>query len=147
MSSTLDIVNELQRAANTVFELDPLVRRRLLESGMGEVSSLSQWLVAAGHEDEERPPFLDDMPTLAEMAAKPDAVEVLIAAGMSMLAGEIERLRGIADRLASDGLRAEPTFGKALDDAGFSAFYRGRQVIKQGRGRGVLKLRKHPPDD
>ncbi|SEH24151.1 hypothetical protein SAMN03159407_2066 [Rhizobium sp. NFR12] len=39
---------------------------------------------------------MSDMPTLAEMAGKEIAVEVLVGAGMLMLAGEIRRLRELS---------------------------------------------------
>lgn len=37
--------------------------------------------------------FMEDMPKLAEMAERPDAVDVIVAAGMLMLAEEVQRLR------------------------------------------------------
>lgn len=57
---------------------------------------MKQLLQLACIRDPEQPNFMSDMPKLAEMAGDADAVEVIVAAGMSMLASEIERLRGMA---------------------------------------------------
>lgn len=146
MAPKSDIVDELQRAANTIFDVDPLDRQRVLRCGIDEATSLGRLLHLEGIPDREKPNFFDDMPALIEMSAKPDAVEVLVAAGMSLLAGEIERLRGILEGIANEEAAQSPTLADALSDAGFEASIRDRMVMGQGRNREPLQ-RRIPPSD
>lgn len=122
MVPTTDIVHELHVASNTIFDVALSDRQRLLLDGIEEAASFRRLALLAGVHDPDPPGFMDDMPKLAAMAGDADAVEVLIAAGMSMLAGEIERLR----RTVKQGI------GR----------YDGRRiVIGQGRRREPLKRR------
>lgn len=146
MTSKSDIVNELQRAANTIFDVDPAERQRLLRSGMDEAMSLGQFLRLGGIPDRERPTFMSAMPKLADMAGSADAVEVIVAAGMSMLSGEIERLRGLAEGSVEGRAPQSPTLADALRDAGFEAYARDRLVVGQGRKREPLERRTTPTD-
>ncbi len=146
MTHDADIIIALETAANTTIEVGPAERRRLLMEGMNEATLLEARLRNAVNADFERPDFLDDMTALIEMAANPNAVEILVAAGMSMLASEIERMRGLLDSLPPTSVAAQPTLAEALEEEGFRPFHRDRKVIGQGRVRRSLKPRKHAAD-
>ncbi|WP_172724354.1 hypothetical protein [Neorhizobium tomejilense] len=144
MTAGSDIVAELHTSANSIFDVDPLDRQRLIVFGLEEAASLEKRLQQAGHAVGDRPGFMDDMPELAKMAARPEAVEVLIAAGMSMLAAEIDRLRELAERLTDPQEKARATFAEALVDSGFEPFNGARIVVKERRNRERLR---RPGDD
>jgi hypothetical protein len=93
MTQTTDFISELFEAANTLRTIAPAERRRLIERGIATVRAQQELLHLNSNTVAMDPGFLKDMPTLAEMAGRDDAVDVVIGAGMLMLAGEIRRLR------------------------------------------------------
>lgn len=117
MTAKADIVHELHVASNTIHDVAPAVRQRLLMAGIDEAISLRRLAQLAGLDSPEVPGFMDDMPKLADMAGDGNAVEVLIAAGMSMLASEIARLRDIVDGALTGRLVERPDRNNALDEA------------------------------
>ncbi len=88
-----DFISELVEAANTLPSLAPSERRRLIERGISTVQAQRELLHVNGNMVAIQPGFMADMPTLAGMAGDNDAVDVIVSAGMLMLAGEIRRLR------------------------------------------------------
>lgn len=93
MSQTTNFVAELIYAANTIAEVTPFERRRLLERGMAIVGAQQELLELRGNIVPIRSGFMHDMAKLAEIAGRDNGIEVLIGAGMLMLADEIRRLR------------------------------------------------------
>ena len=93
MSQTTDFISELFEAANTLGLVTPVERRRLIERGIAVVRAQQELLRFNGNIAAIEPGFMADMPKLAEMAGQDDAVDILVSAGMLMLAGEIRRLR------------------------------------------------------
>ena len=93
--SRTDIVVELEAAANTINDVMPIDRRKLIEEGIAGVASERTLLILKGNVLPMEPGFMSDMPTLAEMAGLDDALELIVSAGMMMLAGEIARLRNL----------------------------------------------------
>lgn len=90
-----DIVDALEAAANTIYDIPSQERRRLILDGTEAAKAERTVLLLKGKVLPMEPGFMSDIPTLAEMAGKENAVEVLVGAGMLMLAGEIRRLRGL----------------------------------------------------
>ncbi len=93
MTHTPDFISELFAAANTIHDIAPLERRRLIERGIATVRAQRELLHMNGNTVSLEPGFMKDMPGLAVMAARDEGIEVLVAAGMLMLAAEIRRLR------------------------------------------------------
>lgn len=91
----IDIVVALETAANTIDAVPPFDRRKLIEEGVAVVASERTLLILKGNVLPMEPGFMSDMPTLAEMAGHDDALELIVSAGMLMLAGEIARLRNL----------------------------------------------------
>ena len=91
------IVYELHRASNSIFDIDTTERQRLLLAGIEETDATRRMLTILGRSVPAASSYMEDMEKVAEMAARGDAVEVLVAAGMSMLATEIEGLRRLLD--------------------------------------------------
>lgn len=131
MTCDADVLLDLQAAANRIFEVDPADRQRLIVRGIHNVASLERRIRHAGHPSGATPAFLADMPKLAEVSAEADAVEAVVAAGMMMLAEEIERLRGIADGLTPS--ESQPTMAEVLKESGFEPFTRGRIIVEERR--------------
>ncbi|MBW6425443.1 hypothetical protein KX729_28915 [Rhizobium sp. XQZ8] len=73
--------------------IKPVKRRRLIDRGIATVHAQQELLRLNGTTFALQPGFMSDMPTLARLAGQEDAVDVLVSAGMLMLAGEIMRLR------------------------------------------------------
>ena len=92
MTQTTDFISELFEAANTLSLVTPAERRLLIEQGIATVRA-QQELLRVSNITAIEPGFMCDMPKLAEIAGQDDAVDVLVSAGMLMLAGEIRRLR------------------------------------------------------
>lgn len=86
MSQTTDFVAELIYAANTIDDVTPFERRRLLERGMAIVAAQRELVPL-------QPDFMQAMAKLAEIAGRDNGIEMLIAVGMLDLAEEIRRLR------------------------------------------------------
>jgi hypothetical protein len=143
MTAGSDIVFELRASANSIFDVEPLDRQRLIVSGIEEAVALEKRLQQAGHAVGDRPGFMDDMPQLAKIAARPEAVEVLVAAGMSMLAAEIDRLRELAGKVTEPQEKAQATFAEALVGSGFEFINRARIVVKERRNRERLRRPGH----
>lgn len=93
MSQTTDFVAELIYAANTIDDVTPLERRRLLERGMAIVAAQRELLEMRGNIVPLQPDFMQAMAKLAEIAGRDNGIEILIAVGMLNLADEIRRLR------------------------------------------------------
>lgn len=93
MSQTTDFVAELIYAANTIDDVTPFERRRLLERGMAIVAAQRELLELRGNIVPLQPDFMQAMAKLAEIAGRDNGIEMLIAAGMLNLAEEIRRLR------------------------------------------------------
>ncbi len=93
MSQTTDFVAELIYAANTIDDVTPFERRRLLESGMAIVAAQRELLELRGNIVPLQPDFMQAMAKLAEIAGRDNGIEMLIAVGMLNLADEIRRLR------------------------------------------------------
>lgn len=93
MSQTTDLVAELIYAANTIDDVTPFERRRLLERGMAIVAAQRELLELRGNIVPLQPDFMQAMAKLAEIAGRDNGIEMLIAAGMLNLAEEIRRLR------------------------------------------------------
>ncbi len=93
MTQTTDFISELFEAANTLENITLPERRRLLERGIATVRAQQELLRVSSNITAIEPGFMSDMPKLAEIAGQDDAVDVLVSAGMLMLAGEIRRLR------------------------------------------------------
>lgn len=90
-----DIVDALEAAANTIYDIHVQERRRLILVGTEIAKAERAHLLSKKTVLPLERRFMSDMPKLAEMAGKENAVEVLVGAGMLMLAGEIRRLRGL----------------------------------------------------
>ncbi len=93
VSQTTDFVAELIYAANTIDDVTSFERRRLLERGMAIVAAQRELLEVRGNIVSIQPDFMQDMAKLAEIAGGKNGIDVLIGAGMLMLADEIRRLR------------------------------------------------------
>jgi len=93
VSQTTDFVAELIYAANTIDDVTPLERRRLLERGMAIVAAQRELLEMRGNIVPLQPDFMQAMAKLAEIAGRDNGIEILIAVGMLNLADEIRRLR------------------------------------------------------
>ncbi len=93
MSQTTDFVAELIYAANTIDDVTPFERRRLLERGMAIVAAQRELLELRGNIVPLQPDFMQAMAKLAEIAGRDNGIEMLIAVGMLNLADEIRRLR------------------------------------------------------
>ncbi len=93
MSQTTDFVAELIYAANTIDDVTPFERRRLLERGMAIVAAQRELLELRGNIVPLQPDFMQAMAKLAEIAGRDNGIEMLIAVGMLDLAEEIRRLR------------------------------------------------------
>lgn len=93
MSQTTDFVAELIYAANTIDDVTPFERRRLLERGMAIVAAQRELLEMRGNIVPLQPDFMQAMAKLAEIAGRDNGIEILIAVGMLNLADEIRRLR------------------------------------------------------
>jgi hypothetical protein len=93
VSRTTDFVAELIYAANTIDDVTPFERRRLLERGMAIVAAQRELLELRGNIVPVQPDFMQEMAKLAEIAGRDNGIERLIAAGILMLADEIRRLR------------------------------------------------------
>ncbi len=93
MSQTTDFVAELIYAANTIDDVTPFERRRLLERGMAIVAAQRELLELRGNIVPLQPDFMQAMAKLAEIAGRDNGIEILIAVGMLNLADEIRRLR------------------------------------------------------
>lgn len=92
MSHTTDFIAELIRAANTLDTVTPFERGRLIDRGVSIVQAQRELLQLHGNIVPVKPGFMQDMGTLAEMAGREDGIDILVGAGMLMLAGEIQRL-------------------------------------------------------
>jgi len=101
VSQTTDFISELIYAANTIAEVTPFERRRLLERGMAIAAAQRELLELRGNIVPLQPGFMQDMAKLAETAGRENGIEILIGAGMLMLANEIRRLRLLSK--AADG--------------------------------------------
>lgn len=101
MSQTTDFISELIYAANTIADVTPFERRRLLERGMAIAAAQRELLELRGDIVPLQPGFMQDMAKLAETAGRENGIEILIGAGMLMLANEIRRLRLLSK--AADG--------------------------------------------
>jgi hypothetical protein len=93
VSQTTDFITELFEAANTLQNVTPAERRRLIERGIATVRAQQELLRLSGNTKAIEPSFMSDMPALAVIAEEDNAVDTLVSAGMLMLAGEIRRLR------------------------------------------------------
>jgi len=93
VSQTTDFVAELIYAANTIDDVTPFERRRLLERGMAIVAAQRELLELRGNIVPLQPDFMQAMAKLAEIAGRDNGIEMLIAVGMLDLAEEIRRLR------------------------------------------------------
>jgi hypothetical protein len=93
VSQTTDFVAELIYAANTIDEVTPFERRRLLERGMAIVAAQRELLELRGNIVPLQPDFMREMGKLAEIAGRRNGISLLIGSGMLMLADEIRRLR------------------------------------------------------
>lgn len=93
MTQTTDFISELFEAANTLQNVTPAERRRLIERGISTVHAQQELLRLNGNTVAIEPGFMSDMPALAMVAGQDNAVDTLVSAGMLMLAGEIRRLR------------------------------------------------------
>jgi hypothetical protein len=101
VSQTTDFISELIYAANTIADVTPFERRRLLERGMAIAAAQRELLELRGDIVPLQPGFMQDMAKLAETAGRENGIEILIGAGMLMLANEIRRLRLLSK--AADG--------------------------------------------
>lgn len=101
MSQTTDFISELIYAANTIADVTPFERRRLLKRGMAIAAAQRELLELRGDIVPLQPGFMQDMAKLAETAGRENGIEILIGAGMLMLANEIRRLRLLSK--AADG--------------------------------------------
>lgn len=90
-----EIADALEAAANTIYEIRADERRRLVVAGTEAAKADLAILLKKGTVVPVEPGFMSDMPTLAEMAGKENGVEVIVGAGMLMLAGEIRRLHAL----------------------------------------------------
>lgn len=93
MSQTTGFVAELIYAANTIDDVTPFERRRLLERGITIVAAQRELLELRGNIVPLQPDFMQAIVKLAEIAGRENGVEILIAVGMLNLADEIRRLR------------------------------------------------------
>lgn len=93
VSQTTDFVAELIVAANTIDDVTPFERRRLLERGVAIVAAQRELLGLRGNIVPIQPGFMQEMGRLAEIAGRENGIEILIAVGMLNLADEIRRLR------------------------------------------------------
>lgn len=84
------------RTANTLHAVTPYERRRLIVLGFSVVEAQREVILLQGDVVPVEPGFMQSMATLAEMAGREDGIDVLIGAGMLMLAGEIQRLSVLA---------------------------------------------------
>jgi len=98
-----DFISELIEAANTLESVTPNERRRLIERGISTVRAQQELLQLQGNLVAIEPGFMESMPTLAEMAGRENGIDLLIGAGMLLLAGEIRRLRILCKDVASEG--------------------------------------------
>lgn len=95
------LIYRLEAAANTIHTVPLNERRDLIEQGVSAIDALRADLESAGNVSPLQPRWMADMRSLAEISSREDAVEVLVAAGMSLIAAELERLRGL--RVLSSG--------------------------------------------
>lgn len=93
MSQATDCIAQLIRAANTLDTVTPFERGRLLDRGISIVRAQRELLQLQGNIVPVRPGFMQDLGSLANMAGREGGIDVLIGAGMLMLADEIQRLR------------------------------------------------------
>lgn len=93
MSQTTDFVTELVRAANTLTAVTPFERRRLIERSISVIGAQRELIRLDGGVAHDLPGFMQDMATLAEMAGRDSGIDILVSAGLLMLAGEIQQLR------------------------------------------------------
>jgi uncharacterized protein Yka (UPF0111/DUF47 family) len=102
MTSSTNLIVKLFYAANTIHLVPPTDRRDLIEQGIKTADELRKRLRLEGNMIAMVPHFMEDMPKLVEMAQRTDAVDAIIAAGMLMLAGEVQRLQ-VLNRATEEG--------------------------------------------
>lgn len=93
MSQTTDFVAELIHAANTIDVVTPFERRRLIERSIAVIAAQRHLLELHNRAAPPQPDFMQDMERLAQIGGCENGIDVLISAGMLMLAGEIQMLR------------------------------------------------------
>lgn len=93
MIQTTDFISELVAAANMIELIRPSERQRLIERGVLIVKAQQDLLHVSGNTIAIEPAFMRDMPKLADMAGRDEVAELVVGAGMLMLAGEMRRLR------------------------------------------------------
>lgn len=106
MSQTTDFTAELFKAANRLDVVSPFERRRLIERAVAVIAAQRELLKLRGDIVPIEPDFLKEMGKLAEMAGGDNGVDVLISAGLLILAEEIRRLRILCLTTGADGDRA-----------------------------------------
>lgn len=106
MSQKTDFTTELFEAANRLDVVSPFERRRLIERSVAVIAAQQELLKLRGNVVPIEPDFLKEIGKLAEMAGGDNGIDVLISAGLLMLADEIRRLRILCLTTRADGDQA-----------------------------------------